>query len=157
MRKIPLTQGMVAIVDDEDYATLSAFKWYAAKQPNGRFYAVRDVRKDNKRLHVRMHREILSADVDYDVDHKNCNPLDNRRENLRIATRAQNLRNCRKRSDNTSGYKGVSWHKASKKWAAYIHVSCKKINLGLYLTPQEAHAAYSMAAEHLHGEFARLA
>jgi hypothetical protein len=90
-----------------------------------------------------------------DIDHINGERTDNRWSNLRLATRAQNIRNSRRRSTNTTGFKGVSWQSARKKWVAAITVNGIKRSLGRFDCPAEAHAAYVRAAEKYHGEFAR--
>lgn len=88
------------------------------------------------------------------IDHINGKPRDNRLCNLRLATQSENLCNTKRRSDNTSGLKGVSWHNASKKWRARIAIYRQTKVLGYFATPEEAHAAYCNAARELHGEFA---
>lgn len=92
-----------------------------------------------------------------EVDHKNVNGLrsDNRINNLRGATRINNQHNRTKYKNNTSGYKGVSYHKKQNKWNACIQVNKIKIHLGSFNTPKEAHEAYKEAALRLHGEYAR--
>lgn len=92
-----------------------------------------------------------------EIDHKNRKRSDNRWTNLREASRMQNNGNSRRPSNNTSGFKGVSWHKQRRKWAAYINIHYKTTYLGLYKTPQKAHAAYMKAARNQFGEFARAA
>lgn len=89
-----------------------------------------------------------------ELDHINgiCN--DNRIANLREASHAENSRNGRVRSTNSSGFKGVCWHKAAKKWQAQITVDGSNKHLGLFLTAEAAHAIYRKAAAELHGEFA---
>ena len=87
------------------------------------------------------------------IDHRDLDPANNRWHNLREATRSQNLCNTNKRSNNTSGYKGVSWSKRSRKWKATITHQNKQHRLGYFSTPEEAHAAYRAAAEKHHGEF----
>ncbi len=89
------------------------------------------------------------------LDHINGDRDDNRICNLRVATKTQNLRNTCKKKTNTSGYKGVS-HRRNK-WRAYITVDWKTKHLGVFNTPEEAHAAYCVAAHKYHGEFARVA
>ena len=88
------------------------------------------------------------------IDHKNQNKKDNRIENLREATKAQNNENQKLNKTNKSGFKGVSWQKKNNKWAAYISVNNKTKNLGLYETPESAHEAYCKAAKQQFGEFA---
>jgi hypothetical protein len=91
----------------------------------------------------------------HEIDHINGDPGDNRIINLRPATSSQNKANARKRSRNTSGWKGVSWHARDRKWRAMIGVAGRQQHLGYFDCPAEAHAAYVRAAEHHFGEFAR--
>ena len=88
------------------------------------------------------------------IDHINRDRTDNRWSNLREATYAENNRNTSIRSDNTSGYKGVSWHKFKSKWRAEIKVDSISKHLGYFSTKEEAYAAYIQAAKLYHGEFA---
>lgn len=92
-----------------------------------------------------------------EVDHRNCDRADNRWANLREATHAQNCRNTGPRATNTSGFMGVRWHARGRRWQARIHVDGREIYLGLFDTPEAAHAAYCAAAHQLHGQFARTA
>lgn len=89
------------------------------------------------------------------VDHINGNPSDNRWSNLRVGTQSQNLCNRGKQKNNTSGYKGVTFHRQSKKWQAKICFQGAKKSLGLFSDKRDAHAAYVAAAAKLHGDFAR--
>lgn len=91
------------------------------------------------------------------LDHRNMNRNDNRWENLRRASAAQNGANRVKGRNNTSGFKGVSWDKKKSKWASNIMKDRKNYFLGYFRTPEEAHAAYVIAADRLHGQFARAA
>jgi hypothetical protein len=88
-----------------------------------------------------------------EIDHINRVKHDNRFENLREATRHENSRNKARHSNNTSGYKGVHWHKGTRSWVARIMVDGQAIHLGCFADPKEAHAAYAEAAKHLHGVF----
>jgi hypothetical protein len=90
-----------------------------------------------------------------EIDHKNGDAGDNRIDNLRIATHAENMRNSRKRSNNTSGFKGVDWRRDKGKWRAKIQVDSKSLHIGYFPTAEDAHAAYCSAAEKHHGKFAR--
>lgn len=90
------------------------------------------------------------------MDHINGTKRDNRPWNLRLATKSQNQWNTAAPSTNTSGYKGVTWHRATARWTARIRCEGKKKHLGLYNTPEEAHQAYCKAAKRIHGNFARL-
>ncbi|TIL91441.1 MAG: HNH endonuclease [Mesorhizobium sp.] len=91
------------------------------------------------------------------IDHINLNKSDNRWKNLRIATNSQNQMNTTMKSNNTSGYKGVSWHKTDKRWRADIRVNGSKVFLGYFDTPESGHDAYRKAANAHHGEYARAA
>ncbi|MBR2268296.1 HNH endonuclease [Sphingobium sp.] len=89
------------------------------------------------------------------VDHRDCDGFNNRWTNLRPATSQQNALNARRASSNTSGFKGVSWHKAAGKWAAHIILHGRKRHLGLFINPADAHAAYISAAMSAQPDFAR--
>jgi hypothetical protein len=157
---IPLTKGQTAIVDAID-ADLAQLKWYAMVRTYT-YYAARQKFIDGRYIHFRLHQEILPRILgrklvkgEY-VDHINGDGLDNRRSNLRLATKAQNQRNQRLRRDNKSGFKGVCWDNRAKKWRALIRFNGKQKTLGYFDTPEEAYEAYCAAAIELHGEFARL-
>ena len=109
----------------------------------------------NKETKLMLHRAIL-GEVEYFVDHINGNKLDNRKCNLRQATKNQNEHNTPMRATNTSGYKGVSWAKQNKKWQAQITVNSKHKHLGFHTTKEAAARAYNRAALEYHGEFAYL-
>lgn len=91
------------------------------------------------------------------IDHKNTDGIDNKFNNIRLATQAENGRNRGANKNNTSGFKGVFWCGWAKKWRASIKVNGRSIHIGYFPTPEEAHAAYSKSAKELHGEFARSA
>ncbi|HEU4344816.1 MAG TPA: HNH endonuclease [Candidatus Binatia bacterium] len=152
MKTILLTRGKVAVVDDEDYERVSAFKWFAMSSQRGPWYARRDV----KRRAVLLHRVIMNAPEGVEVDHINGDGLDCRKTNLRLATRSQNQHNKTKYKRNKSGFKGVCWHRASDRWLAQIRVDAKNIYLGVFATPEEAARAYDVAAQKHHGEFCRV-
>ena len=152
---IQLTRGYVALVDDEDYEKLSKHKWRSAPRGN-RCYAFRTVGPRNAQATILLHRVIMGAPDGLVVDHINGNTLDNRKENLRLCTTAQNGFNQGFQKNNTSGYKGVSYCKDTGKWQARITAEGKKYKLGRFHTPKEAYDAYCIAAKQLHGEFARL-
>lgn len=159
-KEIPLTRGQIALVDDEDYEYLNQWKWCAQyKYKCGNYYVVRAARKeeyiDGKGRLILMHRIILNAPKGIQVDHINMNTLDNRKQNLRLATSAENQRNRKIFVNNTSGYKGVHWKKQAHRWVATITVNNKDIHLGYFDTPEEAYEAYCKAAKYYHGKFAR--
>src|SRR4030066_295203 len=114
-KQIPLTKGLFATVDDEDFKYLMQWNWCAIK---GRktFYAVRHDGILPFRKSVSMHSVIMDTPKGMKTDHKDNDGLNNTRKNLRICTNTQNLQNAKKHSDNTSGYKGVSWYERDKKW-----------------------------------------
>jgi hypothetical protein len=91
----------------------------------------------------------------HEIDHIDLDKDNNRWTNLRLATRSENKANCRMPRTNTSGYKGVSWHRRSKKYVVHIGVNGKARHIGLFSTAEAAHAAYVKAAEEMFGEFAR--
>lgn len=91
------------------------------------------------------------------IDHKDVNKLNNRWDNLRLASRSQNKANCRKRVDSTSPYKGVYWGARQRKWGAHISCQGKRYHLGYFFKAEDASAAYMAAATKLFGEFARVA
>lgn len=88
------------------------------------------------------------------IDHKNLIHSDNKISNLRECTKSQNQHNRTVNTNNTSGYKGVCFHRQNGKWRAYIVLNWKQKHLGLFDTPEEAHRAYCVAANVMHGEFA---
>lgn len=150
--EIPLRNGLVVIVDAEDYEWLSQWKW-KAKKGYSTIYAVR---RSEGHL-IFMHRAILGVtDPRILVDHKNRNGLDNRRDNIRVASRAQNMHNRISSSNNTSGYKGVHWDKRKEKWIAAIGIDGRRKHLGNFDSSEDAARAYDQAARELHGNFALL-
>ena len=145
MKEIPLTQGKVAIVDDEDYERLSQRKWHYHQTG----YAVR-TSQGNKT--IRMHREIMGAKADQEVDHHNHDTLDNRRENLRLCSANENCHN--RVINNNKKYKGTTWKKDHRKWNARIRLDGHLYHLGYFDDETNAAYAYDDAARELFGEFA---
>lgn len=146
-KMIPLTRGESALVDDSDYEWLSQWKWYCHSDS----YAAR---RDERNQLIYMHRLITNVPDGLVVDHINQNGLDNRRCNLRVATHRQNHLNAKPPASNTSGIKGVRWHKAARKWEVYVSPGPgKKKHLGLFTNLEDAVGAYNEAVAKLHGEF----
>jgi len=155
MKEIVLTQGKVALVDDEDFEFLNQFKWYAHKQKYT-FYAVRNETNPDskKRKTIKMHRFLLRVTKPKTfVDHKDHNGLNNQKHNLRESTHAQNQmnRNCYEGFK----YKGVSYIKLNK-WRARIKFNQKQIHLGYFTDEIQCAKAYDIKAKELFGEFANL-
>lgn len=158
MKKIKLTQGQFALVDDVDYTWLIQWKWYAGKDREN-FYAYRWVLSPLAgRDRLSMHRQILGLEPgDHrEGDHQNHNGLDNRRSNLRICTAIQNQQNRKANTKGSSIYKGVTWHKKAKKWVSNIKVDRELKYLGLFTSERTAAFAYNLAAKKHFGKFACL-
>jgi hypothetical protein len=156
MRKIQLLHGLVALVDDQDYAAVSAHKWSAACK-HGFWYAHRRVMLPNGiATIVSMHREILGLDASDKrvVDHINHNGLDNRC-NIRPCTQTQNHFNAHS-FRGTSRYKGVHWHRSNKHWVAKLKMNGKPIHLGCFKSEVDAARAYNNSATQFFGAFALL-
>lgn len=156
---IHLTKGYHAIVDAVD-SDLAQYKWTAKTTLQGGVYAARSTRVNRQRAHVLMHRLILSRKLGIELtreqltDHRDLDTLNNRRQNLRLATSAQNNRNTGIGKLNKSGVIGVSWHARNNKWAAYISVDSKTRYLGTFDDLADAIAARRAAEVQYFGEFA---
>ena len=157
-RKIKLTQGKYATVDNKDYKYLNKYKWYSMYVPvMNSFYAVRNIKiSGNKQKLILMHRVIMKVPKGLEIDHINHNTLDNCKSNLRIATHSQNQMNHIKCKNKSSKYKGVSWNKQNKKWMAYIYLNGKRTYLGLFRKEIDGAYAYDKMAKKLFGRYAYL-
>lgn len=152
---VPLTRGLAAVIDAADAPLVEGANWYAI-QDHDTFYAASMRRADDgRRYRVALHRIIVGAGPGTEVDHWDLDGLNNRRSNLRLATRGENCCNRKLQRNNTSGLKGVTYRYG--KWRAKIGVKSAKIYLGSFSTREEAYSAYCAAAAKYHGEFARLA
>ena len=151
-------------IDDADLAIAGQFTWYilihGRKTKKPRVYTQIGGRKRKKRIYL---ARLLMGEPACHVDHKSGDNLDNRRENLRLATPAQNSRNQQPTNWGTSRFKGVSLHKSrhgkpfrGRPWRAYIRVDGARKNLGFYPDEASAAVAYDDAARKYHGEFACL-
>lgn len=146
MKEVILTNGMKTLVDDEDFERVTAYNWGFDCFGYGTCTL--------STLNIRLHRFIMNAPKGLVVDHINGDRLDNRKENLRLCSIKENIRNSKKHKDNTSGYRGVST--IGRLWRAYIVVDRKQISLGCYKTREEAALAYNRGATLYHGEYAHL-
>lgn len=157
MKEIKLTQGKVALVDDEDFDRLNQFKWYAMRD-GCTFYAARGVGGRKNKATEWMHRVIMNTPVEMDTDHKDGDGLNNQKHNLRNCTRSQNLANKKSRPGSVSKYIGV--HKGNNKkkefWRAQLRKNGKSIHVGCFATEEQAALAYNEKAKEIHGEFAKL-
>lgn len=148
MKKIKLSKGKYALVDNEDFDFINKRKW---------FFDGRKAARTEYGHNIFLHRILMKAPKDLVVDHVNHNPLDNRRLNLRICTKSNNQhnRNPNRSTNKTSIYKGVSIKKEGY-IRAHITVKTKHIHLGYFKTIKEAALAYNEAAQKYFGEFACL-
>jgi hypothetical protein len=148
---IELSKGKSALIDDEDYDHVREWNWRAQQNQDGRWYAMAWDLYPN---FVLMHRVILCPPDSIDVDHKNGDGLDNRRINLRLATRSQNVAAGRPAGGKSSIFKGVSWDNSRGRWRVMIKDGTKHKFLGRFADEVEAAKAYDEAALEVFGEFA---
>lgn len=157
-RTISLTKGKHAIVDNDDYNMLLEYSWYS-NESSSHPYAYRSqwVSGENRSVEIPMHHVVMGCGGEgKEVDHINGDGLDNRKENLRFVTRAQNNWNQKSRKFTSSKYKGVGWNKRRKYWESYIQVDNKKHHLGSHQNEEMAALAYDLSALCLRGEYARV-
>lgn len=153
MKKIELTQGEVALIDDKDYERVSQYKWTLLKREK----LMHAYRKDINNKTINLHRFVMDL-IEGDkrqIDHINGDGLDNQKDNLRICSIRENSFNRGKNKNNTSGYKGVIWNKQASKWQARINIPKQK-HLGFFANIMDAAIAYNNAATKYHGGFAKL-
>lgn len=150
-KEIELTNGLAAIVDDDNYLRLAKYSWFCHQG-----YARRCLYLNGRQKHLTMHSEIIECPPGFRRDHKNGNRLDNRRENLRVVTSLQNAQNAGLSAANTCGLKGVTWHKKNRIYRAQIQIDKKKKMLGSFKCKFEAALIYDVTAKKHFGKFARL-
>lgn len=151
MQLLPLTRGKFTKVDDKDYVYLNQFKW----RISDRGYVERTCYIGSKH-NIRLHTILLKPVAGKEVDHKDRDKLNNQRDNLRLATRAQQVQNCRKHKNTSSRFKGLCWCKTYNKWRVGIRVDKKLIYLGRFDNEIEGYLRYCQAAKKYFGEFACL-
>lgn len=159
MKEIPLTQGKVALVDDEFFEALSQFKWCAHKKYKT-FYACRNVKVADGHIVTRyMHHEVFALarlPIPDEIDHRDRDGLNNQLRNLRSATNTEQMRNRGKQLNNSSGYIGVSWSKSREKWESKIQINRSTVHLGRFDDPFSAAWVRDEFVKKHHGEFAVL-
>lgn len=151
MIEIALTRGKIALIDDADHDLVLQYTW-CAQRIRKRWYAVTGTGGQ----FVSMHRVIMNASTGEQIDHRNGDGLDNRRENLRFCTSAQQAYNKGPQPyKRHSQFKGVTWAARSQKWKAQIMQDGVNYHLGLFDREEDAADAYRTAAIERFGEFAR--
>lgn len=158
MKEIKLTQGRVALVDDEDFELVNSRPWFATKRSEKHcWYAIANFYTDKGRRSKAMHWFIMNPPPGFVVDHIDGNGLNNQRSNLRICPQARNVMNACKHRASVSRFKGVTPdRKRQGWWRAQIQVDKKKLHLGYCPTEEDAATLYNFAAYEHFGEFARM-
>lgn len=152
MLKIIRGEDKTLIIDRADFTHYAKYRWWLDSKRGVMRH--RGAKENHESKTIYFHREIMNADKSIEIDHINRNPLDNRRENLRVATRSTNCRNQGVRTDNVSGYKGVSWKASRNRWLARINFDGKIVTKAGFKCKHEAARAYNELAKKYHGEFA---
>lgn len=151
MKEIQLTQGKVALVDDEDFEYLNQWKWHFSKSGYATRFSPRPFR-----FVIHMHRLVMNTPKNLITDHIDGDKLNNQKRNLRNCTVMENSWNQKLNARNTSGYKGVHFHNQNQKYQARIVVDGKKISLGMFEDIKDAAKAYDAAAVKYFKGFAKL-
>lgn len=159
MKKIELTQGKYAMVDDSDYGYVNQWKWHAVNK-KGDYYAVRKqylgtFHGKEKYKTIYMARDIMKTPNDLLCDHENGDTLNNQKRNLRNCTKSENLLNRGPQYNNTSGQKNIFWHGQDKLWRVTFVKLGKKYDVGLFHNIEDAIKARNEAVARVNGEFAR--
>jgi hypothetical protein len=153
---IALPCGDWAIIDVDDLGQIANYNWHAVDMGHTKYVRRNRTKNDPPRpLSIRLHRQLMSAPNGMDVDHVNMNGLDNRKSNLRVCTRSQNLCNRKVQARTKSKLKGVVWHKRAQKWMASLKYEGKHYYLGLFRLKEDAHLAYLQKSKEIHKDFGR--
>lgn len=157
MKIIPLTKGYESLIDDEDFEKVSKFKWHIfITRGKHNVYAVFTDHSKSGDKTIRMHRMILNAKKNDQVDHIDGNGLNNQKFNLRICTNSQNQANKSFNKNNSTGFKGVTYRENEDRYIAQITYNRKNYYLGIYKSPISAARAYNRAAKKYFKEFSKL-
>lgn len=155
--EVKLKNNHTLLIDDADWNLVKNFKWTAHKKPpNNCYYAIATDYSSGKKKTIYLHNLLINKPSAFTIDHINGDGLDNRRQNIRLATKSQNAGNQKLRANNKTGFKGVCFHKQHKLYMATIKVNYKGIHLGYFKTPESAAKAYDKAAIKHFGKFAKL-
>ncbi len=156
MKQVPLTKGYFALVDDCDFEELMKYRWFVDVRRHGIYIKRYKPTEFGKNGNIYLHRQIMGVtDINIKVDHINGNQLDNRRENLRLCSQAQNLMNRKPRKENVHGLKGA-YRTPAGRWQSKLMANGIRLYIGTYDTPEAAARAYDQKAIELFGEFANL-
>jgi hypothetical protein len=153
-KEIPLSRGLVALVDDADYEPLTTgHKWFASPHRNT-FYAKRMTTSPSGNRSTEYLHRLLLPDAPR-IDHCNGNGLDNQRANLRVATGSQNQINRGLDRTNSTGFKGISFHRKTGLWHACLIWQGVKRSGQYHATPEDAARAYDALVRQHAGEYGR--
>jgi len=139
MKKIKLTQGKYALIDNEDYDRINQYKWFTRKDGQN-FYAVKKLYILNgKRRNVSMHQIIMgNTPKNKEIDHIDRNGLNNQKKNLRFVTHQENMVNQRVRTTNKTGFRGIDYNKQHQKYRVRIMLNGKSIFMGYFKNLKDA-------------------
>jgi DUF971 family protein len=156
MKQVPLTKGYFALVDDCDFEELMKYRWFVDVRPTGIYIKRHRPDRLGGNGNIYMHRQIMGiTDRKFVVDHRDGNPLNNQRENLRVCTHSQNGMNSNRTKGAKFGFKGVLL-RPSGRYGAQLMFQRKHICIGTFDTLEAAARAYDLKAKELFGEFANL-
>lgn len=155
---LELDRGYCSLVDEDDLPTLGVLSWFLKEKGNSYAIAAAHLPGSGGRAQaVPMHRFLMKPKGDQWIDHRNGDPLDNQRSNLRLCSPAQNAGNRKKHPRSTTGFTGVSYRADKNLYRAKIGGGKQRVfHLGYFRLAEDAARAYDVAALERYGEFARL-